>query len=97
MRSVKELWEELEKENPGRKEFYRVSGTISDVLSSLVVARVKRGWTLKDLAKKVHLSSRKIEKIEQGDVPLRLDVLAKMLYHLDLSIQVIEETPEHLE
>lgn len=91
MNSVKEIWEELEKENPGRKELYRISSTISNVLSSLVVARVMKHWTLEDLAKKVHLSPRKIDKIERGDSSLSLDVLAKMLFHLGLSIQVINE------
>lgn len=86
--TVDDLWKSIEKSNNNGKEFVSVSKIISDLISEMVIVRNKKNLTQRQLAEMTGIKQSKIERIEKMQVIPRIDTLAKIFFHLGISLSI---------
>ncbi|HYX34341.1 MAG TPA: helix-turn-helix transcriptional regulator [Oligoflexus sp.] len=67
----------------------RLTEARSPIASAIKKERVIRGYTQKDLARKVGIGFDTLRRMEQGDETVSLALIQKVLQFLDLEIAVI--------
>lgn len=79
------MWNELKEEN-GQDELFEVAENISDIIESMVDERINKGWTQRDLAKRVGIKQSAIARMERLQAMPRLDTIVKIAQKLGLKI-----------
>jgi ribosome-binding protein aMBF1 (putative translation factor) len=88
--TVNELWKNVEN-SVDNKENVAISTMISDLISQMVIVRNKKNLTQRQLAEITGIKQSVIEKIEKLQEIPRIDTLAKIYYHLGISLTMEEK------
>ena len=84
-------WKELKKEllkNPKFKKLYEESQPEYEIARAIIKARIEKGYTQKDLAKKLNTTQSVVSRIEQGKTSASISFLKRIAQALDTSLQV---------
>lgn len=83
-----ELWKKISTENADLKETVEMSQMVSDMISRIVIERNRQGLTQRDLAIRTGIKQPAIARIESLRVVPKIDTLAKIAYHLGLTLEL---------
>lgn len=86
-----EVMEEIASESEDNRRVIDTARMVSDIVSSLVRARVERGLSQRDLAKMCGLRQSAIARMEKLQAIPRLDTVAKIASCLSIEIGITEE------
>ncbi|MEK9176499.1 MAG: helix-turn-helix transcriptional regulator [Patescibacteria group bacterium] len=87
MTDWKELKKELLKDPEVKKEYDRLAPRYA-VVSSLIRARLEKGLTQKELAKKIGTKQSAIARLETGNTNPSLDFLEKVVNAMGYKLQI---------
>ncbi len=85
-----ELMAKLKEQDDESKAFFGEAEMVADVVNELIEARVKKGWTQRDLAQKTGLKQPAIARFESLDSIPVLDTVAKIALSLGVKLTVQE-------
>lgn len=90
MKTWREFKREIESEF-GKLES-GATAAVNDIISSVILKRIEKGWTQAELAAKIGVQQSAIARIESLIVVPRLDTLLKVLHVLGLSLVIRDES-----
>lgn len=74
--------------NPVFKKAYEESEPEYQIARAIIRARIEKGYTQKDLAKKLNTTQSVVSRIEQGKTSASISFLKRLAQALDTSLQV---------
>ena len=84
-------WKELKKEllkNPKFKKLYTESQPEYEIARAVIRARIEKGYTQKDLAKKLKTTQSVVSRLENAGTTPSISFLKRVAQALDTSLQV---------
>lgn len=84
-------WNELKKEllkNPEFKKLYEESEPEYQIARAVIRARIEKGYTQKDLAKKLNTTQSVVSRLENAGSSSSISFLKRLAKALDTSLQV---------
>ena len=88
--SYEAMMNNLKDQSDEAREFFDISEIISAIIGDLVAARVRKGWTQRDLAAACGIQQSAIARMERFQVMPRLDTIVKIARELDIKISAVE-------
>ena len=82
------LWEELKNEDERSNEVFTIAEMVSDSINRIIKARNKLNMTQRDLAAVSGIKQSAIARLERLNTIPRLDTIAKLAYHVGLTIEL---------
>jgi|GEM_PF-1121669 len=82
------LWEELKNEDEKSNEVFTIAEMVSDSINRIIKARNKLNMTQRDLAAVSGIKQSAIARLERLNTIPRLDTIAKLAYHVGLTIEL---------
>lgn len=92
-----EVWENLKTEDESSKKVFEAAELTADVINSIVRARIKKGWSQRDLARECGMKQAAIARIEKLQVIPRLDTVARLAACVGVRLAAETEVEETIE
>ncbi len=74
--------------NPEFKRLYKESQPEFQIARAIIRARIEKGYTQKDLAKKLNTTQSVISRVEQAKTSASISFLKRLAQALDTSLQI---------
>lgn len=86
--TIEQLWENLKSLGEEEREFVTISEMVSNTISAIIKARIDKNMTQRDLAAVSGIKQSAIARLESINSIPRLDTLAKLAYHVGVTIDI---------